>query len=527
MSRLLLLVTISGVFACGTTPTRPCSAASCPLGCCSAGRCEPGTLPSACGTNGAACVTCRTGDQCTLNRCTSAGGGSSGGSSAGGSAAGGSSAGGSSAGGSTAGGSAAGGSAAGGSTAGGSAAGGSAGGGSAGGMAGGGAARRWANLQWPPWATLDAGASLTMYGQVWVEGRTGSVGATPGLSGEVGFGPHGTRPDDPDAGWSWQSTTFNVDVGNNDEVQGPVTPLTPGVWDVAFRMRLPAAFAGAVFGDRSDRGRVGSDDGYQTENAGRLVVPGPGARLEVASLNLQCLTGDVAARLDAAAQRFAQLGTDVIALQEVCVPAQDAGVTDTAEMLAGLLSTRTGRRWTSRFAFTHLANNVTPEGLGLVTALPLSELQVIDLPVGDFQRRALIGVVASSVGMVAVAATHFSFRTQDAQVRVAQANAIVTALGQLMPATPRQLVLGDLNAIPTEACHDVFRMAGFVDAWNAVHPSLPGFTHTSTSPTRRIDYVWARGPLDAVAAETQFGAPFRGTEYVSDHLGLTVEFSTR
>ncbi len=442
-----------------------------------------------------------------------------GGGSAGGFASGGGSAGGAMGGGS------AGGIASGGGSAGGAMGGGSAGGGSAGG--GSNVARRWANLQWPPWATVDAGSNVAAYAQIWVDGFTGSTGATPGLIGAFGFGPTGTRPDDPDAGWSWQSAAFNVDVGNNDELQGLLTPRTAGVFDVAFRARLPAAFPGDLLGDRSDRGRLGSDDGFQTENAGRLVVPGSGARLKVASLNLQCLTGDVAARLDAAAQRFAQLGTDVIGLQEVCVPAGDAGVSDTATTLAALLSTRTGRRWTSRFAQTHLANNVTPEGLGFVTALPLSELQVVDLPIGDFQRRAIIGVVGAPVGMVAIAATHFSFRAQDAQVRAAQATAIVTALGQLMPATPRQLVLGDMNAIPTEASLDALRTAGFVDAWSAVHPSLPGFTHTSTNPTRRIDYVWARGPLDAVGAETQFGAPFRGTEYVSDHLGLSVEFSGR
>lgn len=316
-------------------------------------------------------------------------------------------------------------------------------------------------------------------------------------------------------------------MGNNDEFQAALTPPGPGLWDVAFRARLPGAFPGSLLGDRSDRGRLGSDDGYQTEHAGRLAVPGAGARLVVASLNLQCLTGDTPARLDAAAQRFAQLGTDVIALQEACIPAADAGTGDTAAALASLLSARTGRRFTSRFVQTHLANNVTPEGLGLVTALPVSEVQVVDLPTGDFPRKAILAVLGTPAGMVALAATHLSFRAQDVQVRVSQVNTILTALGQLSPATPRQLVVGDLNATPTEACLDALRTAGFVDAWSAVNPSLPGFTHTTTNPTRRIDYVWSRGPLDALTAETQFGAPFRGTEYVSDHLGLTAGLSTR
>jgi endonuclease/exonuclease/phosphatase family metal-dependent hydrolase len=388
------------------------------------------------------------------------------------------------------------------------------------------AARRWGNLQWPPFATIDAGSSVTFYGQVWVEGATGTAGATPGLVGAVGFGPTGTAPDAPDGGWTWQAASFNVDTGNNDELQGTLAPPGPGVYDVAFRYQLPASFPGALYGDRSDRGRVGSDDGYQPINAGRLVVPGAGARLKVATLNLQCLTGDVAARLDAVALRFVQLGVEAIALQEVCVPG-DGGVPDTAAQLATQLSARTGRPWTSRFAQTHLANNVTPEGIALVTSLPVSDQQVVDLPVGDFQRRAVLSVLASPVGLVALAATHLSFRAQDAQTRVAQTNAVITALGALSPPVPRQLVLGDFNATPTEAPLDALRTAGFVDGWAQVHPGLTGFTHTSTNPTRRIDYVWSRGPLDAVSAEVQFAMPFRGTEYVSDHLGLAVELTGR
>jgi len=374
----------------------------------------------------------------------------------------------------------------------------------------------------------DAGAPTTFYGQAWVEGRTGSAGLTAGLTAEVGFGPNGTRPDDADAGWSWTSAAFNADVGNNDEFQGAITPSTPGIWDVAFRYGLPAAFSGTLIGDRSDRGRAGSDDGYQVENAGRLVVPSASGRLKLATLNLQCLTGDVPARLDAAAQRFSQLGTDFVALQEVCVDATfDAGAADSASRLAAMLTTRTGRRFVSGFAQTHLANNATPEGIGFVTALPVSQVETVDLPLGDFQRKVMIEVVATPMGMVAIGVTHFSFRAQDAQLRVAQANAASAALNAVAPATSRQVLLGDLNATPAEASLDALRTAGFTDAWAATQPGLSGFTHTSTNPTRRIDYAWLRGPLEPVSAALEFTSPFRGSEYVSDHLGLSVELSGR
>lgn len=509
--------------SCGTSPAT-CTQASCPAGCCTVdGRCEAGTSNVSCGAAGAACEACSATSACILNACRPTGGGGGGGSTGGGIGGGFGGAPGGGFGGGFGGG--IGGGASGGGD------GGGAGGGMGGGSGGGGGtvdagpgAQRWGNLQWPPWATADAGAATTFYGQVWVDGFTGTAGATSGLVGELGYGPHGTQPTDPDAGWTWQAASFNVDMGNNDELQATIAPSTPGTWDVAFRYRLPAAFPGELVGDRSDHGRVGSDDGYQVENAGRLVVPAPQGRLRVATLNLQCLTGDVAARLDAAAQRFATLGTDVIALEEVCVdPTVDAGPADSATRLAVLLTTRTGRRFVAHFAQTHLANNVTPEGIGLVTALPESEVTVTDLPPGDFQRKVIVGVLATPVGMVAVAATHFSFRVEDAQVRIDQANAIAALLSQLSPATPRQVMLGDLNAPPTEAPLDALRTAGFTDAWDSVHQGQPGYTHTSTNPTRRIDYAWLRGGLSASAATVEFSSPFRGTEYVSDHLGLAVE----
>lgn len=56
----------------GLTTVAPCTAASCPLGCCTSAGCQPGTSPTACGLGGAACEDCVVSNQldCTNQACS-------------------------------------------------------------------------------------------------------------------------------------------------------------------------------------------------------------------------------------------------------------------------------------------------------------------------------------------------------------------------------------------------------------------------------------------------------------------------
>jgi hypothetical protein len=93
----------------------------------------------------------------------------------------------------------------------------------------------WANLQWPPTLTTEAG-TLTeyAYGQVWIDGVTSLPGPTPGLMAQAGFGPEGTVPDgNPD--WEWVDAPFNVDAGNNDEFYVRLLPTETGDFDYLYR----------------------------------------------------------------------------------------------------------------------------------------------------------------------------------------------------------------------------------------------------------------------------------------------------
>lgn len=70
--RLLLCLAVPAVVAVGCSPKPPaaCSATTCPTGCCdAAGQCQAGLTTDACGTNGALCATCFTGQVCSFGLC--------------------------------------------------------------------------------------------------------------------------------------------------------------------------------------------------------------------------------------------------------------------------------------------------------------------------------------------------------------------------------------------------------------------------------------------------------------------------
>jgi ABC-type cobalt transport system substrate-binding protein/predicted DNA-binding WGR domain protein len=72
----------------------------------------------------------------------------------------------------------------------------------------------FANLQWPPSGTITPLQQYDVYGQVWIDGLTGSGTATEGLQAWIGYSTGNTDP----ATWTmWIPADFNTAVGNNDE----------------------------------------------------------------------------------------------------------------------------------------------------------------------------------------------------------------------------------------------------------------------------------------------------------------------
>lgn len=377
----------------------------------------------------------------------------------------------------------------------------------------------WGNTQWPPYVTLAVGGRATVYGQVYVEGETNPAGAMPGLEAQLGVGALGSAPET----WAWTAATFNVEAGNNDEFKADLAPTSGGLFHYGFRYRVRGA-TWAGHGEWLYAGLGGP--GLTAATAGVLAVKSTGATLKVATQNLACLRDDVGARLDALATRWAALQVDLVMLQEVC---DEAPLGNTAAVLAQAMTTRTGRTWRHLFLQTHLANNTTPEGLGIITALPVVGMDSAVLPTQEFPRKALLAMVASPVGVVAAISTHFSFRAEDAAFRVQQAQAVLALgtswqTGSTRPEGSALFVAGDFNAIPGSGVPEVFTSAtpALTDAWASTHPGQPGFSYPSGGATVRIDYLLTRG-LTVASASHEFTTPYTGTSYVSDHAGFAAE----
>lgn len=378
----------------------------------------------------------------------------------------------------------------------------------------------WATTQWPAYLTLAPGAKAMIYGQVWVEGGTEAAGAMAGLTAELGAGAPGSDP----VSWTWKAAAFNKDSGNNDEYQAELEAPATGTLAYAFRFRV----AGAVWEGKGEWLYAGVKGPTLAEGeAGLLAVRGPKATVKVATQNLMCIRETPTARFDAMVARWKTLDLDLITVQEVCEDAAIPGK-NTAAYLAQALTTATGKPWRHHFVQTHLANNVTPEGLGLLTWRPVAATTTANLPTQEFPRKALLAVLATPAGMLAAVSTHYSFRSEDAAYRVQQAQAVLKLVddwqtGASRPEGTLALVGGDFNTAPNTDPVKVFLDAtpAFLDSWAVKNPGSPGYSYPSSNPTVRIDYLLPRG-FEVAAAEQEFTGPYSGSSRVSDHVGFAV-----
>ncbi len=127
----------------------------------------------------------------------------------------------------------------------------------------------WANLQWPGTANIAQNQTVTVYGQIWVDGITNQPGAAPGIFAWVGVSPTNTNPDT----WTtWIPAVYNLDVGNNDEYMAAIgTGLAPGTYYYAYRYQL---YGGAYYYGGYNQGGGGPWNGT-TNVSGVLTVREP------------------------------------------------------------------------------------------------------------------------------------------------------------------------------------------------------------------------------------------------------------
>lgn len=127
------------------------------------------------------------------------------------------------------------------------------------------------NLQFPTTAMTTTGvATAVIYGRIFEAGLTDtSAGQAPGVIAELGYGPSGVDPTTSNA-WQWQTASFNVEVGNDDEYQGTLTVPAAGTYSYTFRFSLD----GGLTWSFADTDGVGSNGGldFSATNLGVLTV---------------------------------------------------------------------------------------------------------------------------------------------------------------------------------------------------------------------------------------------------------------
>jgi endonuclease/exonuclease/phosphatase family metal-dependent hydrolase len=212
--------------------------------------------------------------------------------------------------------------------------------------------------------------------------------------------------------------------------------------------------------------------------------------------------------LEAIAQTIESEDPDVIALQEV---SRGWIINGSADMLQWL-----GQRLDMPYVWGPTEGDLW--GNAIFSRYPIITSEVHALPPDDLLLHR--GFILAEIDINAreplhLIDTHYHHLNEDSAIRVVQTEAL---LG-FWNGRPHTLVMGDLNARPDAPEMQMFRDAGFTDAIDAAGIS-PGYTYSSTSPDRRLDYIWYTA--DITAADVIINS-----STASDHLGVaaTVEIS--
>lgn len=369
----------------------------------------------------------------------------------------------------------------------------------------------WANLQFPARLELAVGeVSEPVFGQTWAEGQTDQPGMASGWEGQLVVGPLGANPETQPGCFRVLDAAYNVDVGNNDEWWVRLQSDRAGLFGMYTRFRPPN---GAWrYGDLN-----GSDDGVTVAEAGVLAVEDPAGpdEIRVVTLNLRCRIGDWNTRRDLVIRGLAAADPHIIGLQEDCsVPGGPSQASEIVAELAELLD----RGFEVRRTVTHQAmpaEGTFDEGISLLSAFPIANDSVVALPFANFPRSAIIADVELGGGeTLRVVNTHMEFGGANDDVRDEQATLMLTELGS-GPA----LLMGDLNTEDDEPAYATFA-ARMTDTW-AMLGTGNGSTFPSSSPVRRIDYIWFSG---LTADSVELVREVENSVFLSDHLGISATY---
>lgn len=257
----------------------------------------------------------------------------------------------------------------------------------------------------------------------------------------------------------------------------------------------------------------------------------------VVTLNIWNRQGPWAQRLPLIRDGLAALEPDIVGLQEVL---GFPGVPDQAQEIAQALG------WNVHYVPAwHVGGGLT-FGNAILSKHPLLDTQTLALPSppGLDTRTAAFARVDLPHGPAPVFVTHLTYQHHLGHARCEQVRALTDHVSVLAPIEgPPPVLLGDFNADPDSDEMRFLRgltpLGGisvyFADCWSSTGRTEPGYTYDrknpyalrSREPSRRIDYIYVRGPDrylrgEPLSAELALNEPTDGV-WPSDHFAVVAE----
>ena len=242
----------------------------------------------------------------------------------------------------------------------------------------------------------------------------------------------------------------------------------------------------------------------------------PAGRLRVATYNVHgCLGRDRQRSEKRIAAVIAELGVDVIGLQELDFSRKRSAGVDQAGVIAGELG------WHRHF---HAAMRSGEEHYGhaILSRYPLSVRRTACLPgLAPFfcrETRAAIGMdVLIGSGRVHVINTHFGLGRRE---RLLQAELLISAEWIEADADGLPVVLlGDLNSLPGSGPHRMLSRH-LRDVRRLVRPARPFRTFPTSLPAFAVDHIFVNAALQPVSLSVHRTPLAR---IASDHFPLVAE----
>ena len=257
----------------------------------------------------------------------------------------------------------------------------------------------------------------------------------------------------------------------------------------------------------------------------------------VATLNIWNRQGPWAERLPLLRAQLLALDADAIGLQEVL---GFTGMPSQAHEIAH------GTGWHVHYGPAWQVGGGLTFGNAILSPHPLTDCAVLPLPAPPEldTRTVTFARVDVPHGPMPFFVTHLTFQAHLGYARKQQVRALAVAAAQLAPMEgPPAILVGDFNADPDSDEMRFLRGLAtiddvsvyFADAW-LVNPE-PGFTYDrrnpyalrSREPSRRIDYIYARGNAthlrgEPLSARLVLDEPSAGV-WPSDHFGVVAEIA--